>query len=395
MRVLFLSARFPYPPHRGDRLTTHHLLRTFSRRHEVELVSFADGTEPPEALQNVAKLCSRVESVALSRSRSWLQAWSGLPSAVPSQVSFYRSAAMTARVRSLIDTGNYDVVFAQLVRMAPHVSAVRGPAKVLFMGDSLSMALGRSLAYEPSWKRPGVQWERRRLDRYEVDATHWFDETWLLSPVDLEDLRARGGVRLALTPHGVDERLFDIPLSSRSSKDVFFLGNLSVPHNIDAARWLARDIWPGIHAAVPGARLILGGADPTPEVRALAKLNGVSVPGAVPDLLDTWRSVAVLVAPLRFSTGIQNKVIEAMAAGVPVITTPAVATGLGEGSAHLVQAGTVEDTVEQTARVLAQPDLQLETVRRARAFVKEHFTWELLERRLVHVVERRREKKAG
>jgi glycosyltransferase involved in cell wall biosynthesis len=389
MKILFVSARFPYPPHRGDRLTAFHLLRTFSRRHEVTLLSFIDGTEPPEALPEVAGICHRVETVQLDRRRSWVQAWTALPTLLPSQVAFYTSADMRRKVAQLLRDETFDVVFTQLIRMAPHVAGHPEPPRVLFLADSLALALDRSREFEPAWKWPGIMWERWRMGRYETGMSRRFDETWVLSDVDRQDLVRRGAHEVIALPHGVDERPFEIPIEARKSGQVFFLGNLSVPHNVDAALFLAREIWPGIHDAVPGARLIIGGADPRAEVLALRNGSSVTVPGAVPDLLDAWRTVAVLVAPLRFSTGIQNKVIEAMAAGVPVVTTPAVAAGIGASGDVVLTGGTATELRDAAVRVLAEPERFTDMTQRARAFVRAGFSWDQLERRLAEVAAKR------
>jgi glycosyltransferase involved in cell wall biosynthesis len=115
----------------------------------------------------------------------------------------------------------------------------------------------------------------------------------------------------------------------------------------------------------------------------------VTVPGAVPDLLDAWRTVAVLVAPLRFSTGIQNKVIEAMAAGVPVVTTPAVAAGIGASGDVVLTGGTATELRDAAVRVLAEPERFTDMTQRARAFVRAGFSWDQLERRLAEVAAKR------
>lgn len=387
MRILFLTSRFPYPPHRGDRLTAYHLVRTFSKRHKVTLLSFVDGHEPPGSLLALRDWCDEIETVHLSRGTSWLQAWSGLLATTPSQVNYYRSGAMRQAVLRRLATGGYDVVFTQLFRMAPHVADVTHPAKILFLADSLALSLDRSLSFAPWWKRLGVMWERHRVAAFEPRMGERFRETWVLSDVDRRDLERRGCPRVVVLPHGVDERLFELDVGVRDSKEVFFLGNLSVPHNVDAARYLALEIWPLIRAEVPGASLEIAGADPKPEVQALAGGAGVAVPGAVDDLIDRWRRVAVLVAPLRYSTGIQNKVIEAMAAGVPVVTTPAVAAGI-----HAEQAGVVHmgDSTAELARltvdVLQNPAAQAPMVAKAREFVRERFRWDLLRERLEALV---------
>ena len=174
MRILFLTARLPWPPNRGDRLTSYELLRSFSRRHHVDPLSFADGSEPSGSESRLRELCGEVETVHLARPRSWGQAWFGLLSTTPSQVAYYRSREMTRRASSRIASGTYDVVFTQLVRMAPHALGTPHPRHVLFLADALGLALERSGPFQPAWKRPGVRWEARRVGAFEVEDD-WTD----------------------------------------------------------------------------------------------------------------------------------------------------------------------------------------------------------------------------
>lgn len=385
MRVLYVSARFPWPPDRGDRLTGHALLRALAARHEVTLLSYVDGHEPPGALEALRALGIRVETVHLSRRRSWAQAWLGLLSSRPSQVAYYRSAALQQRARELVAEGA-DAVFVQLFRMAPAIEGVSHPARVLFLGDSLAMNLERSRRMRPFWLRPGIAWERRRVAAYEVEAARAFREAWVVSPVDRDDLHARGAHNVRLVPHGVDERLFAVEPARAPEPRLMFLGNLSVPHNVDAAVYAAREVLPRVRAVRPDATLWLVGAAPRPEVRALAELPGVTVTGALPDLGPALAAAHVMVAPLRFSSGIQNKVLEAMAAGLPVVTTSGVASGVPGSERLLRAADDAEGLAREVLALLADPAAAAAQAERARAHARAHFSWDALARELERVV---------
>lgn len=385
MKVLYVSARFPWPPDRGDRLTGFALLRSLARRHEVTLLSYMDGHEPPDALEALRAIGVRVETVHLSRWRSWLQAWLGVLASEPSQVAFYRSAALEARAQALLAEGP-DAVFVQLFRMAPAVARVAHPAKVLFLGDSIAMNLARSRARRPAWQRPGIDWERRRVAAYEVASARAFRESWVVSPVDRDDLLARGATGVRLVPHGVDESLFEVVPARSPEPRLMFLGNLSVPHNVDAAVYAAREVLPRVRAVRPDATLWLVGASPQPAVRALASLPGVTVTGAVPRLQPLLASARVMLAPLRFSSGIQNKVLEAMAAGLPVVTTTNVAEGLPDSRGLVRAADDADGLARETLALLAEPAQAEAMAERARTFARAHFSWDALALELERVV---------
>jgi glycosyltransferase involved in cell wall biosynthesis len=359
------------------------VLRRLSAQHEMTLVSFTDGREPADALAQVSRYCARVETVRLPRWRSWLQAWVGLPLPVPSQVSFYRSGRMRALVRKLVGTGGFDVIFAHLIRMAPFAADLHNPAKVLWLVDSLGLALGRSLRFAAWWKRPGLHWERRRVDSYTARMSRHFEESWAISPSDVADLERIGCPHVELVTHSVDERLFGVTRCTAVPPRIVFLGNLSVPHNVDGALFAVREVWPAIRALVPEARFLLAGADPVPAVREAAAAAGVEVTGPLPDLLDLWASADVMLAPLRFSTGIQNKVLEAMAAGVPVVTTPPVAAALGtRDGEHLLAAENATGLAAAVLETLRNPEAANTRAERAREHARRHFGWDTIVKRL-------------
>lgn len=378
MRILFLMARFPWPPDRGDRVTTYHLLRTFASRHTVTLVTFTDGSEPEGGRDHIASPgLEGIQTVHLPRLRSWVQAWAGLAGATPSQVRYYRSARMMRTMQQLVAGGHYDVVFGHPVRMAPFIAPLDHPCKVVFLGDSHGLALSRSKRFQPRWRQLGIAWEARRMARYEASVTRAFRESWVLSPVDAAALRAQGAVRVEVVTEGMDERLYALP-SGRCGHRAMFLGNMGVPHNVDAVRYLAGDIWPRVRGQVPDATLDIVGADPAPSVKALDAPPSVRVRGRIEDLMDGFRDTSLLVAPLRFSTGIQTKVLEAMAAGVPVVTRSQVAAGIGAEHSDVVLVGDSDHAfADLVVDVMRQPERHRDRIDRARAFVRERFRWDI------------------
>jgi polysaccharide biosynthesis protein PslH len=184
----------------------------------------------------------------------------------------------------------------------------------------------------------------------------------------------------------VDERLFAVEPARASEPRLMFLGNLSVPHNVDAAVYAAREVLPRVRAVRPDATLWLVGAAPRPEVQALAEAPGVTVTGALPDLAPVLAAAHVMVAPLRFSSGIQNKVLEAMAAGLPVVTTSGVAGGVPGSEGLLRAADDADGLSREVLALLADPAAAAAQAERARAHARAHFSWDALARELERVV---------
>lgn len=375
-RLLWICSRLPYPPHRGDRLLAWEALRALSARHDVRVLSLVDGSEPPDAPRRMLEVCQRADVVHLPRWRSWFQAWAGLAGPDPSQVSYYRSSRMSRLVARTLADWQPEAIFVQMFRTAPLVANVDHPCKVLLLVDSIAMALGRSKVFQPAWKRLGIEWERRRVEKFEIAMSHRFRESWLVSDLDREELERRGAVRLHTVPNGIEERLLEVEHRPVNPPVVTFLGNLSVPHNIDAARFAAEEIWPRVLARVPGARLAIVGADAVPAVTRLGERPGVDVRGFVEDPRDIWRGSAALLAPLRFSSGVQNKALDAMTAGVPVVTTRAVAAGLHLGHGDCLLTGeTAAELAQAVIATLTDSQAAAHRAGCARTHVRRHHSW--------------------
>ncbi|NIP41392.1 MAG: glycosyltransferase, partial [Aliifodinibius sp.] len=176
---------------------------------------------------------------------------------------------------------------------------------------------------------------------------------------------------------------FPDPGVEKKQHQIIFVGHLSVPHNVDAAVHLAEDIFPLVKSRNPDAELLLVGAHPNPKVNSLGEIDGVKVTGYVDDLNRILNQSTVFAAPLRFAAGVQNKVLEACAAGLPVVTSPMVGNGIGLRESENVLYGS--DQVEYAEHILelfADPIIGLRIAEQARAFVLKNYNWDLVNQRI-------------
>ncbi len=391
MRLLALTARLPYPPDRGDRLRAYHFLRTLSREHEITLLSFISEESEGEHIAPLREICARVEVIHLPAWRSVINVALNLWRPLPLQSLYYRSGEMQTLVNRVLSETRFDAVYVHLFRMAQFVEGGRWtaddpthPATILDLTDVISKEITRSLPYRGLFSRWLYAIERPRITRYEARLARAFEEIWLISPADRDELARRapqGNIRVVT--NGVDTEKLHPTGEPPLPDSLLFVGHMRVLHNMDAAELLAREILPLVRRETPRASLTLVGADPHPKIQALESLEGVRVAGFVPDLNAALNQAAVFVAPLRFAAGVQNKVLEAMAAGRPVVTTSIVNEGIrAEPGAHLLLADTPAETASQVARLLRDPALSARLGQAARAFVRERFSWEGAARRL-------------
>jgi sugar transferase (PEP-CTERM/EpsH1 system associated) len=368
--VLFVAPRFPEPPLQGDRLRAYELLRQLHQRHTITLVA----PDQAGAAQHAAKLCSDWQPVAPSRISALAQLVAALPSSDPLQVAYLCPPALRAKVRDLLHTNNYDILHLHTARVAPVAAGARIPV-VVDLIDALSLNMRRRAEREHGLARILFAYESQRMARYEQHLLNTTAGTVLVSAADQAALGNHPRIRIV--PMGVDSVRFRYCETEREAATIIFSGRMAYFPNADAAQFLAREIFPLVRTHIPHAQLRIVGADPPAAVQALEQLAGVHVTGYVADLAGELQRATVAAAPLRAGTGMQIKVLEAMACGLPVVATRQVLAGV---AAHHGQHALAGETAAQLAaaiiRLIEQPLLRHQLARAAHHLVEELYTWE-------------------
>jgi polysaccharide biosynthesis protein PslH len=332
MRVLFLSQRLPYAPNRGDRLRVYHMLREVSRSAEVDVAALVHDDEEASHAGDLRDIAGEVITARVRRLRNVVGGAVGLLGSTPLTHLLLDSPDLTPALANLLRRRRPDVVLAfcsSMVRFALQPPLAGIPC-VLDMIDADSAKW--SAVAETS--RPPMRWiyrrEARVLRAFEAAAMRSVYTTLVVNE------KERGALRtvapdspILVMENGVDLSSFAAKTAPQDSASVVFCGVMNYGPNVDGAVWLTREVWPIVRSARPDARLTLIGASPSPQVSVLASDRaGVVVTGTVPDVRPHLWGAAVAAAPLLVARGIQNKVLEAVAAGLPCVVTPQVADGL-------------------------------------------------------------------
>ena len=389
MRLLFLTSRLPYPPDRGDRLRTYHLLKHLGREHEITLVSFVNSREEAQMGVKLDAFCREVHLIVRPMARSVSTAISNIWRRQPLQLLYYRSRKMQKLVDRLLAKEKFEAVYVHLFRMAPYVINHRQLYRIVDLTDVISSEIGASLPYRAWASRVLYSHEQMRIAEYERRVVGWAEEAWLISERDkLKLAESCPQANLHRIPNGVDLTRFFPTEHKKPAHNMLFVGHMGVFRNIDAVMYLVYEILPKVRREIPDIQLNIVGAGTSPQIRGLEKHAGVTVLGYVSDLIGQLNQSTVFVAPIRFSAGIQNKVLEAMAAGVAVVTTSNVNEGI---SAHPGQEILVGDNTKELAdcivRILSDEPFRSRLRLAGRAFVEKRFSWQAAVERMRQIEE--------
>lgn len=380
MRILFLTSRIPYPPHRGDKLKIWNLMNQLASRHEIFLLTFIQSKEEERFIAPLKGVCREVEIIRLPLWRSMLNCTAALFGKEPFQIAYYRSPAMERQLTQTLERLQPDVLHTHLIRMAQYTATRETLPRVLDMTDAVSLYLSRFRdAQSNPLKKWALGWELKRMQEYEPIIGQ-FDRALVCSDTDMEFLRRRGpDFKLDLLGNGVDLDAFSINGTTQADPyRIMFSGNMSYYPNIDGAKFLVRAVFPLVKKSIPQARLYIVGQNPPSQVTSLASAD-VTVTGFVPDIRTEYLKSAVAVSPIRFGAGTLNKVLEPSALGVPVVSTSIGWEGLGlEKDTEIFVADDARGLADAIVRLLKDASLRRSIGQRAAQKVRSTLGWETI-----------------
>jgi len=333
--LLFLAHRIPFPPNKGDKIRSFHLLRHLSERYAIHLGAFVDDPDDWQYRDALKPYCASIKLLPLNSRRARLGSLRGMFTGEALTLPYYRNAELKQWAAALADSGTVSHGLAFSSAMAQFV-----PDNLLRrVLDMVDVDSDKWTQYAPTQRWP-VAWvyarEGRKLAEWEARVAQEFDATLLVSQAEAELLQRRAPLarhKIGAFENGVDaayfspERVYPNP-HAVAVQSIVFTGAMDYWPNIDAVSWFAERIFPAVREAQPNAQFTIVGSRPTEAVQALARYPGVVVTGSVPDVRPYLAHAACAVAPLRIARGVQNKVLEAMAMALPVVVSAQAAEGL-------------------------------------------------------------------
>lgn len=375
MKVLFLTARFPYPPLKGDKIVSYQRLKHLSRNHQITLLSFCDDTLTRRDLAEVERFCRDVHTIPLRKAEIYSNLMLGGLGNTPFQVLYHQSRAFRRKLRELLAHDAFDLLHVFMLRIAPYVADYAGCPKLLELIDSMELNMARRAGSERGIKRMLFREEARRLAGYERRVAEKFDRAVVVSDVDARVVQA---CNLQVSPLGVDFQQFSPrPVTDEADPLIVFTGNMQYFPNENAVLYFANDIFPRIQRKVPGARFWVVGGGPSPKLRRLEQANrAVRVLGFVDSMSEYINRASVSVCPMLAGSGMQFKILEALACGVPVV-----ATSMAQGDIRISEeeglsiADDPAAFADKVAGVIEDAQRRKDAALRAREILERRYSW--------------------
>jgi hypothetical protein len=390
MRILYLAHRFPYPPTFGSTVRSFHCIRHLAERHEVTVMAPVRSAQEAEEAAGIGKYCASFRAFPVSNALQVVKMGLTVPTPVTASEAYFDSGAMRDAVSRLLREGRIDMAMAFSSSIG---RVLRGATRVPRLMDFCDVDSRKWLEYarfKPWPASLGFRWEGVRLQGVERRLSGEFDLVTVATPGELEALRESGIDGPAdWFPNGVDTAAFTPSPGPYEEDTICFLGRMDYFPNEQAMASFCADVLPLLRARRPALRLLIVGADPSAGVRQLGALPGVTVTGSVPKVQPFVQRSALTIAPLQIARGTQNKLLESMAMGVPVVASRVAAAGVDAvAGEHLLAASTPREYADAILRVLENPSERARLAAAGRARVLSHHSWPSAMTRLDAAIER-------
>lgn len=373
-KLLILSSRFPYPLEKGDKLRLYHQIKHLSSFYRIVLVSLTDYEVTEKDTKELNPFVSNIYILPQSKYRN-LQA--GINSFLGNkalQITFYFERSIQKKIDLIIKSENPDILFAQLIRMAPFLASYSIPKFLDYM-DAMSLNMDRESKksiFPVSWL---FSRESKLLKKAELDYSKLFHGKSIISNQDKNYLNNLGINELIVQNNGVDLEFFNsghLDFDPKEIYDIVFVGNMGYLPNVEAAEFLVNNI---IKKYFPTLKVLIAGARPHRRVLKLANEN-ITISGWVNDIREAYCSGKIVVAPIFTGAGQQNKILEGMALGRACITTSLVADGLGISSENILLKADSQEAFKKCINLLLNNKNDRQIIgKNARIFVEQNFKW--------------------
>ncbi|KAB1064422.1 glycosyltransferase [Salibacter halophilus] len=388
MKILVLLSRVPWPLEKGDKLRAFHHIKEMSRQHEVILCCLSDKRVHPQAKKVLSEYCSQVHIFRLNKIAIFFRLVRAIFSSKPFQVHYFYKKTVQKQIDKIVEREMPAHIFVQLIRTAEYAKKYPFIPNTFDYMDAFSRGVERRIKYSiPGLRRLFIT-ESNRLKHYEASVFKFFQNKIIISEQDRDLISHPDKNEIEIIPNGVDLDFYQ-PSDVKPQYTIGFTGNMAYPPNVRAALFLASEVLPLVQKELPDASLLISGTNPVAKIKSLDNGNDIIVTGWVKDIRDSYTQADIFVAPMQIGTGLQNKLLEAMAMKKPCITSELANQALGAVDGKEVLIGfSAQDYADIIVNLTKNKERKQQLADKGYQFVQQNFSWDNNSKKLLQIIEK-------
>jgi len=382
-KIIVITSRFPYPLEKGDKLRAYYQIQQLSEHFEIHLISTSENRVKKKDIEQLRPYCASINVFPISLFKRLKGTFFMLFGYKPIQIGYFHHNSIQKKINRLLKEIQPEHIYCQLIRASEYVKNHHDCKKTIDYMDAFSKGMERRSINARFIKKLVFEIEFMRLAKYENLIFEYFEHHTIISDQDRRYILHKNSNRIHVIPNGVDTSFFEEVKEIKKDADLVFTGNMSYPPNVTAAKFIVNEILPLLPESI---RVKIAGSSPSKEVQRLSS-SRVKVTGYVDDIKAAYRSAEIFLAPMFLGTGLQNKLLEAMAIGIPCITTSMANNALGaEPEKEILIADNAEAFAQQIQRLQASPELKQKLIDNGRAFIADNYKWSTVTDKLIQLI---------
>lgn len=379
-----LLSRFPFPLEKGDKLRAYYQLKDLAQHFSIHLIALSDQKITTLQLAQLEPFCTQITVVKRSVLSIVFNVFLTFFSNKPFQIGYFYSYIGQFKINRILREIQPDYIYCQLIRAAEYVKNYHACPKTLDYMDALSMGIERRIKKAPWYYRFIFKLESKRLKMYERSIFDYFEVKTIISEQDKQLILHPDKQKIQVIPNGIDAHFFE-PMKIEATKDLVFVGNLNYAPNIEAIEFILKELIP----LNKHFHYLISGASPSNSLfRTVKNHSQITLNGWVEDIRTAYLQGKIFIAPMKIGTGMQNKLLEAMALGLPCITTE-----LANNAIHAIHnesilvANTAEEFITCIERLLKDPELYRKIAQNGQKLVHENYSWKTTNEHLTDLIQ--------
>ena len=381
-----MLSRFPYPLEKGDKLRAFYQIKELSKYYSITLIATTDTSVKKESIEQLRKYCTTIYIFKLSKISILFNLFIQIFTNKPFQIGYFYSSKNKYRIKKILNELRPDHIYCQLIRVSEFVKDYHHCPKTLDYMDAFSKGIERRVENSNFLKKWLFKKEAKRLSLYERQIFDYFENHTIISKQDQEYILHPKRKSITCIQNGVDSSFFEIQKMTPKF-DFVFIGNMSYQPNIDAVHYIVEEILPLLNTEKKTFSLLISGATPHSSIIKLARNNSnIKITGWVDDIRHSYLKGKIFIAPMMIGTGMQNKLIEAMAMGLPCITTPLANNAINAiHNESIIVAEDKFEFVNGIINLLTDDNFYLKISDGGRNLALSNFDWEKTTKQLINL----------